>query len=54
MSRAYLGDDMDPILETDLLANAGITPKQITEWVEVFLNSATQFRLFLGENDQSE
>jgi hypothetical protein len=54
LSRAYLDDDRDPILETDLLANAGITPKQITEWLDVFLDSATQFRLFLGENDQSE
>lgn len=54
LSRAYLDDDNDPILETDLLANAGMTPKQITEWVSVFISSAIEFRQHLSEYDQSE
>ena len=54
LSRAYLDDENDPILEADLLANAGMTPRQITEWVSVFISSAAEFRQHLGENDQSE
>lgn len=54
LSRAYLDDDNDPILEADLLANAGMTPKQITEWVSVFISSAIEFRQHLSEHDQSE
>jgi hypothetical protein len=54
LSRAYLDDDNDPILESDLLANAGMTPKQITEWFSVFVGSAQAFRQHLNENDQAE
>jgi hypothetical protein len=54
LSRAYLDDDNDPILESDLLANAGITPKQITEWVSVFVSSAQAFRQHLNENDEAD
>jgi hypothetical protein len=53
LSRAYLDDDNDPILEADLLANAGMTPKQITEWLSVFVGSAQAFRQHLNENDQA-
>lgn len=53
LSRAYLDDDNDPILEADLLANAGMTPKQITEWMSVFVGSAQAFRQHLNENDQA-
>ena len=51
LSRAYIDDDNDPVLEADLLANAGMTPKQITEWVTVFIGSAEAFRDHLDEND---
>ena len=54
LSRAYLDEDNDPVLESDLLANAGITPKQITEWVSVFLGSSQAYRQHVNENDQSE
>jgi hypothetical protein len=54
LSRAYLDDDNDPILEADLLANAGMTPKQITEWLSVFVGSAQAFRQHLNENDQAD
>ena len=53
LSRAYLDDDNDPVLEADLLANAGMTPKQITEWVTVFIGSAKAYREHLDENDRS-
>ena len=52
LSRAYLDTDMDPILESDLLANAGLTAKQITEFFRVFQFSVGNFRMFLIQADQ--
>lgn len=49
LSRAYLDDENDPILEMDLLANTGMTPKQITEWVSVFISPAVEFRQHTGQ-----
>jgi hypothetical protein len=54
LSRAYLDDDGDPILEADLLANAGFTEEQFLEWFKVFNYSALEFRQFLIENDQAK
>ncbi len=54
LSRAYLDDDNDAILEADLLANAGYTEEQFLEWLEVFNFSAREFQQFLIENDQGE
>lgn len=54
LSRAYLDDEGDPILEADLLANAGYTEQQFLEWFEVFNISAREFRQFLIENDKDE
>ena len=47
LSRAYLDDENDPILEADLLANAGFTAEQFLEWFEVFVFSAGEYRQFL-------
>ena len=52
LSRAYLDDENDPILEADLLANAGFTGEQFLEWFEVFVFSAGEYRQFLFEHDQ--
>ena len=54
LSRAYIDDENDPILEADLLANAGYTKGQFLEWLEVFNFSAREFQQFLIENDKSE
>ncbi len=54
LSRAYLDDENDPILEADLLANAGYSEEQLLEWIEVFSWATTDFRQFLVENDKSE
>lgn len=54
LSRAYLDDENDPILESDLLANVGYTEQQLLEWLKVFSLSANEFRRFLIENDQEE
>ena len=54
LSRAYIDDEGDPILEADLLANAGYTEEQFLEWFKVFNYSVLEFRQFLIENDESE
>ena len=54
LSRAYIDEDGDPVLEADLLANAGFTKEQFLEWLEVFNFSAREFHQFLIENDTSE
>jgi hypothetical protein len=54
LSRACLDEENDPILETDLLANAGYTEDQLLEWLKVFSWSAVEFRQFLVENDKSD
>ena len=54
LSRAYLDLEDDPIVEADLLANAGYTEEQFLEWVDVFNIVAREFRRYLDEQDQSE
>ena len=54
LSRAYIDDVDDPVLEADLLANAGYTARQVTEFVSVFSISARQFHQFVIENDQAD
>ncbi len=51
LSRGYLDSVDDPVLEADLLANAGYTPRQFLEWIEVFLYSAAEFRAFITERN---
>jgi hypothetical protein len=53
LSRAYVDDEQDPVLEADLLANAGISPKIITEFVQVFIHSCDEFRQFVAKHDRS-
>ena len=54
LSRAYIDDDNDSVLEADLLANAGYTEEQLLEWLAVFNFSAREFQQFLIENDQGK
>ncbi|WP_432472665.1 YbjN domain-containing protein [Amphritea sp. HPY] len=54
LSRAYLDDDNDIALETDLLANAGINRDMVLQMVKVFVQtSAPRFIEFAQENDKS-
>lgn len=53
LSRAYLDAENDPVLESDLLANAGYSEAQFLEWFKVFNYIALEFRQFLIENDQA-
>ena len=51
LCRAYIDLENDPVVESDLMANAGYTPKQMTEWVSVFDSVARGFRRFVDEKD---
>lgn len=51
LTRAYLDDDSDPVLESDLLANAGYSTRQLIEWVQVFDTSVRGFRRHIEQND---
>jgi len=53
LSRAYLDSDKDPTLESDLLANAGLTTRHVTEFFRIFKDSVTIFRKFIIEHDKS-
>jgi len=53
LSRAYLDDEMDPVLEADLLANAGLSRRHVTEFFGVFRQSADAFRKFVIAADHS-
>jgi len=53
LSRAYIDKVNDPVLEADLLANAGYTNEQFLEWVSTFSSFTRQFLDFLREHDQS-
>lgn len=54
LSRAYLDNVDDPVLEADLLANAGFTTRQLNEWISVFDRSAREFHQFVSAADRSE
>ena len=51
LTRAYIDDENDPVLESDLLANAGMTTAHVTEFMRVFMRAAEVFRDFLDEAD---
>ena len=54
LSRAYMDDDGDPVLEADLLANAGINEDMVREFIKVFIDSSMRYRLFVMKHDRSE
>lgn len=48
LSRAYLDSDKDPVIESDLLSNGGLTKKHVTEFFNVFVHtSVDDFRKFI-------
>lgn len=54
LARAYIDQVDDPVVESDLLANAGYTEQQLIEFVNVFDLIARDFRQFVTEHDESE
>ena len=54
LSRAYLDSENEPILESDLLANGGLTREHVTEFFRVFVDiSVDGFRKFIITHDKS-
>ena len=54
LSRAYLDNDMDIALETDLLSNAGLTQEMIKAMIQVFVEtSVPRFITFAQDNDKN-
>lgn len=51
LSRAYIDHEGDPVIESDLLANAGYTERQLVEFVKVFIDVVDVFRDYLREAD---
>lgn len=48
LSRAYIDEENDPVVEADLLANPGLNDEIIAEFVSVFTNiTMPQFRKFI-------
>ena len=54
LSRAYMDQDGDPVLEADLLANAGLNEEMVREFVKVFIDSSMRYRMFVMKHDRSE
>jgi hypothetical protein len=54
LSRAYLDSVNDPVVESDLLANAGYSDEQFVEFVNVFDVIAREFRQFVTDNDRDD
>ena len=52
LSRAFLDSENDPVLESDLLANAGMTPKHVTEFIRVFADLSAAYHAFILQHDQ--
>lgn len=49
-SRAYLDDEQDPVLESDLLSDGGMSQEKLEMFVRTFQMSAAQFLELLGEH----
>ncbi|MCK4503394.1 MAG: YbjN domain-containing protein [Desulfuromonadales bacterium] len=53
LSRAYLDEEHDPTIESDLLADGGLTAKHVTEFFRVFIDSVGSFREFVRVCDKA-
>jgi hypothetical protein len=49
-SRAYLDDEQDPVIESDLLSDGGMSQEKLEMFVRTFQMSAAQFLELLGEH----
>ncbi|MGI9590867.1 MAG: YbjN domain-containing protein [Myxococcota bacterium] len=50
LTRAYLDSESDPVLESDLLSDAGLSPAMLARWVQVFVQGAGLYHAFLLEH----
>jgi len=55
LSRAYLDNDGDPVLEADLLASGGVSMSRLRRFIDVYVRSSLiAFEYFLLENDDGD
>jgi len=54
LTRAYLDTENDPVLETDLLSDAGLSRSMLVRWVQVFLQGAGLYHAYLSEHGRLE
>lgn len=50
LSRAFIDKEGDPVLETDLLSDASMTPAQVRATFKTFETSVNVFRKYIGMN----
>ena len=51
LTRAYIDSENDPVLEADLLSDAGISEAHITRFFDIFLDATQLFREFVHESE---
>lgn len=49
LTRAYLDSEHDPVLEADLLSDAGLSRAMLVRWVEVFVQGCDLYHAYLLE-----
>jgi hypothetical protein len=47
LTRAYLDSELDPVLETDLLSDAGISRPMLVRWVQIFVQGSGLYHAYL-------
>jgi hypothetical protein len=52
-SRAYIDDESDPVLESDLLSDGGLSPEKLAVFVRAFQMSAGEFQQLLIQHCMS-
>lgn len=52
LSRAYLDQELDPALESDLLSDAGLTRGQVVRFVQVFVQASHLYHGYLVQNGE--
>ena len=54
LNTAYIDEEQDPVMESDLLANAGINEAIVKEFVGLFVHSfGPDFRRFVSERNRA-
>ncbi len=54
LTRAYLDAERDPVLESDLLSDAGLSRPMLARWVQVFVQGAGLYHAFLLDHGTLE
>ena len=47
LTRAYLDTELDPVLETDLLSDTGLSREMLVRWVQVFVQGSGLYHAYL-------